>query len=233
MAARFDAIGDIKIGMFEDGTNPIVTVNLGNTYECLGSSVLNGGLTEADHILMYQVDMAHIPDEDPSETLSKVAERNDLGNRCIGFMTAAEIHTVLSVKTVTIGGISVTAFVTGGLGNGIVAGDSFYSISEQVKEHKTIKFGTINIVCVSSEPLDDTAKANALMDITEAKTVALRELGIKYTGTTTDSYSILSPRGSNKIKYCGTGTTIGVAIARSVKEAVKDSLVKGNEVEHF
>jgi len=211
------------------GTNDIITVRLDDTYESLGSSVLNGGLSVADSILMYQVDMGNIPDEDPAVTLERIADEEDLGGNCVGFMTAAEIHRAISTKTAESNGVEATAFVTAGLGNGIVAGDSDTDIVEQVKKHRA-RFGTINIVCISSVPLDDTAKANALIVMTEAKTAALKDLGFEYTGTTTDSHTILSPWGSKKERYCGTGTDIGIAMAKAVREAVKDSLTKGGEL---
>ncbi len=66
---------------------------------------------------------------------------------------------------------------------------------------------------------------NAVMTITEAKSAALKDVGIGGTGTTSDAVVIAVPEGPGA-KYAGTATEVGIAIARSVRTAVAGSIRK-------
>jgi hypothetical protein len=72
---------------------------------------------------------------------------------------------------------------------------------------------------------------NAVSTITEAKTVALRELDVRSrfsgeiaTSTVTDSVVLACTKKGQKIEFAGTATPLGELIGKAVRKAVKEAL---------
>jgi adenosylcobinamide amidohydrolase len=79
--------------------------------------------------------------------------------------------------------------------------------------------------------LSDAAMVESVMLATEAKTVAVRELGVKSTvsgviatGTGTDSIAVVNEFGPETIHYCGKHVLFGEMLAPAVIEAITGSL---------
>ncbi len=84
--------------------------------------------------------------------------------------------------------------------------------------------GTINIAVVTESPLTYEGKVNLFIPLVEAKSAAMADRGYRETGTTSDSMAVISPKGEGRELYTGTGSPIGIAAAKAVREAVGYSL---------
>jgi alpha-ribazole phosphatase CobZ len=212
---------------------PVAVIRLKEKMEVFCSpGVSNTGNTISDTIMIMEVPKRYSRN-DPADHINEI--RTDLGlpDHTVGLMTAAEIEYVTTVKKTDFEGMHTCAVVTAGIGNRVTAGDLIDDMEERLvrseekeKKIRSGKIGTINIVAVSPVPLTDAAKGNAFITITEAKTAAMRSLGHEETGTTSDAIAVISPIGKKREEYCGTGTSLGISLARSVKEAVRESLIK-------
>jgi len=228
------AVVDVKI-VSTNGI-PVAVIKLEEKMEILSSAVMNHGSVVSDTLMIMEVSKRY-DSRDPLGDIDKVRKDLDLPKNTVGFMTAAEIEYVTAFKRTEFEGAHTSAVVTAGLGNRVIAGDVIYDMDERldrsVEKEKRIragkklgKIGTINIIGISPVPLTEAAKVNSFIVMTEAKTAAMHSLGHEETGTTSDALAIVSPIKGKKEMYCGTGTSLGISLARSVKEAVRDSLIK-------
>ncbi|WP_034213221.1 adenosylcobinamide amidohydrolase [Actinoplanes subtropicus] len=80
--------------------------------------------------------------------------------------------------------------------------------------------GTINIVGWLPRRLSDAALVNAVATITEAKTQAIRDLGLPATGTATDAVCVLCPPTGDPASYGGPRSRWGEPLARAAYRAV-------------
>lgn len=232
------AVTDVRI-MLSDGV-PAAVIKLKERMEILSSAVMNSGHTVSDTLMIMEVPKLY-DSKDPLKDINGLRERLGLPADTVGFMTAAEIEYVTSFKTTEYKGMRTSAAVTAGLGNKVTAGDVIEDMDERLKRSaekekriragkKLGKIGTINIIGISPVALTDAAKVNSFIVMTEAKTAALRSLGHEETGTTSDALAIVSPIKGKRELYCGTGTPLGISLARSVKDAVADSLIKRGDL---
>ena len=200
----------------------------------LSSAVLNGGLREANCIVSV-----HVPEEtglDIDDEVHRDAgdflmeETSKLGipqDQLVGIMTAAKMKNV-DIATRKFEDTTITAIATAGVHFSATAGDE---IASKQSAFPFKKWGTINIILLVDANLTDSCMVNAVSTVTEAKTVALRELDVRSrfsgeiaTGTVTDSVVIACTKRGSKIAYAGTATPIGELIGKSVREAVKKAL---------
>ena len=199
----------------------------------LSSAVLNGGLCEADGILSVHVSEDGCEDgfhRDPNDFLRKKASKLNLHpDRIVGLMTAADLRNV-DVGSRRYEDVIVTILVTAGTSFAATAGDE---IASKQKAGQFKKLGTINIITLVDGNLTESCMVGAVNTITEAKTVALRELDIRSrfsgelaSGTITDSVVVACTKSGNPIKYAGTATMLGELIGKSVKETVKKAISK-------
>ncbi|MCU7725500.1 adenosylcobinamide amidohydrolase [Actinoplanes sp. KI2] len=82
------------------------------------------------------------------------------------------------------------------------------------------KPGTVNVVAWIPQRLSDSALVNAVATVTEAKTQAIRDLGLSATGTATDAVCILCPPGGDAAEYGGPRSRWGEPLARAAYRAV-------------
>jgi adenosylcobinamide amidohydrolase len=80
--------------------------------------------------------------------------------------------------------------------------------------------GTVNVVVWVPQRLGDAALVNAVATVTEAKTQAIRELGLAATGTATDAVCVLCPAEGEAAEYGGPRSTWGARLARAAYRAV-------------
>ena len=143
-------------------------------------------------------------------------------------MTAAKMQN-LTVCSEKCGESALAVFVTAGKTVAVTAGEPTAS-----KENGQIKkIGTINIILLVDGNLADSCMVEAIKTLTEAKTVAMRELDIRSqfsgdiaTGTLTDSVAVGCTKKGDVIQYAGTFTPLGELIGKCVRNAVKTAMYK-------
>lgn len=208
---------------------PVAIIRFDERVDVLSSCVSNGGLRETDTIIIMQVEPMY-DHMDPQVDIDHVIDTLDLPKDTISFMTAAEVDRVISDVRTSYECHEARAIATAGLGNQVVAGeiiedfDTRYEISRE-RCNRLMHAGTINIIGISDVPFTDAAKVNSIIAMTEAKTAALQDLGFKETGTTSDAIAIVCPKKGERVNYAGTGFGIGIALARSVRDAVRRCLI--------
>jgi adenosylcobinamide hydrolase len=176
-----------------------VLVLKGN-FEALSSGV-DGGRRAVKNILNIQVanDFSH---DDPKRYIDGVAASMTLEGDYLALLTAVEMKNVRILSDAC-----VTVFVTAGLTN-------------------PSSFGTINIIVISSELLSEGAIAGTIITATEAKTRALIDKGLQFTGTTSDAIIVAYENNSEgeSILYSGPATPFGSRVAKLVRLGVKEAL---------
>lgn len=216
----FEVAVDIKD--FRD--RPIAIVKLPGIYRVLSSTIMGGGFINTDTIFIMEVPLGYdgaVPEDD----LMAACREFGLRERCVGFMTAADVRRVITVTKEECNGIHAITVATAGVTNAVVAGERLpQELIDTLPKHKA---GTINIITLLDSPLQDCGLANGIITMTEAKGAALRDTGTPGTGTTSDAVAIASPIGAGS-KYAGTASDAGIAIARSVRSAVGAAIRKWN-----
>ena len=211
----------------------VAVIEFDERMDVLSSCFLNGGFAETSTMVIIQVDPEYF--HDPVADAKKVLEELGLPSDTVCFMTAAEVYQVFTKERVNHNGYDCLALVTAGLSNQVVAGEEILDWDQRKilsnERHKRVAelyppAGTINIVGVVSEPMTDSAKVNAFIPITEAKSAAMHDLGYEETGTTSDAIAIVCPKKGNIQNYAGTGFGFGLSLAKAVRSAVRKSLIK-------
>lgn len=197
--------------------------------ECLSSAILNGGRTRASAFFIMQVPKDYMTD-DPGAHAARVRDGLGLPEDSVGMMTAAEVDYVFNTAAGERDGVRVEAVATAGLSNHVVAGEILdnwpYRHELSLARGRRMLGGTINVAVISPSPLTEEAMVNMFIPLVEGKTVALNHAGYYETGTTSDSMAVFCPSEGEKVRYCGTGSSIGIAAARAVRKAVGYALVK-------
>ena len=220
---------------YADGT-PVQVLRFKEKMDVLSSAIYNGGRIVTDCILIMQVPKDFMS-ADPHHDVQEVVDILKLPKETVGLMTAAEVEYVFNVTYHEYKGHDAYAAVTAGLSNQVVAGDVLEDWESRHKvslgrsdrlygERGPPKFhaGTINIVSILDTSLTLAGKANAIIASTEAKTAAMNILGYQETGTTSDAIAIVSPIGEDS-NYAGTGSYLGIAMARAVRDGVAKALI--------
>ncbi|MGZ4905119.1 MAG: adenosylcobinamide amidohydrolase [Halobacteriota archaeon] len=176
-----------------------VLVLKGN-FEALSSGV-DGGRRAVKNILNIQVphDFSH---DDPKSYIAGIAASLALKRGYLALLTAVEMKNIRILSDAC-----VTVFVTAGLTN-------------------PSSFGTINIIIISSETLSEGAIAGTIITGTEAKTRALIDKGLEFTGTTSDAVIVAYENNGEgePILYSGPATPFGNRVAKLVRLGVKEAL---------
>ncbi len=203
----------------------------------LSSALLNGGLVEANGIINVQVPEGSGSDKDdmhwsgPENFLINAANQLQLPkDKVVGLMTAAKMKNMVA-STEKYDAVILTVFVTAGATVAVAAGEPAASKSQ------LRKIGTINIIVVVDGNLTDGSMVEVVKTVTEAKTVAIRELDIRSrfsgdlaTGTLTDSVAVACTKKGEPIQYAGTFTIIGELIGKCVRECVKTAIYKQENI---
>jgi len=197
----------------------------------LSSAVLNGGWGRADHIINVKVAQNFHGEQtefDPPETsLRNTGRALGLSGRVVGMMTAASMDSFRQV-TLKARHATVTALVTAGISNAKRAGEP---AEWQQIDDTTPKAGTINIVAITNLQMSRAAMVEAIMMVTEAKTVAMANLGVASpqtglpaTGTGTDAVAIAAGFNLPRVRYCGKHVLFGQMLAQATIQAITTSL---------
>lgn len=214
------------------GGMPVQVVRFDQDMDILSSASYHGGRVISRTVIFAQVAKDFWCDDLNSYIVSIL---DDLGlpRGTVSFLTAAEVEHVFTVEEGEYKDRSEFAVVTAGLSNQVVAGEELLNWEERhalsLKRSAALYHaGTINIMAVFREPLDHSAKVNAVIAVTEAKTAAMNILGYKETGTTSDAVAIASPLGDT-CPFAGTGSDHGIAAARAVRNGVCKALIKRDD----
>ncbi len=196
-------------------------------HQVISSAVLNGGIVQASHLVNLRVPKRWASLEAPEVTLAKYCADACWSGTIVGMMTAASMDSFRMARE-SVQDIDVVVLVTSGLSNPRRVGDR--------AEHRKMapqseEIGTINIIAMTSAILPGPAMVEALMIVTEAKSAALQEAGIRSpvsnkiaTGTGTDAIAVVSGHGPKTVRYCGKHVLFGEVLGRLVTDAVTSSI---------
>lgn len=215
-------LSDVRIEKGNVKGHNYVAIRLPRSMRTMASTILNGGVGNADSVLMLQVPM-HYDHGDPIAHMRELLAELEMPQKTVCFMTAADLHRAFSVEEVVHNGTRAIAMVSAGISNAINAGESS---REGMVPHRQV--GTINIMVITDKPLDDCGLANAIMTVTEAKTAALRDHNVPGTGTTSDAVLIVCPSDGERCLWSGTGSDHGISMAMAVRRSVGASIAKWN-----
>jgi adenosylcobinamide hydrolase len=215
--------------------------------EVLSSAVLNGGFTKANEIISIHVpedneenvhknaeDLDKEIHENPEDLLKKVLMKLEIDpDKVVGIMTHADMRNV-EIYNQRYQDITLSTFVTAGAEISATAGEPTVSKQDSLKIDKV---GTINIILLIDGNLTKSCMVDAAKTVTEAKTVALRELDIRScfsgdlaSGTVTDSIVIACTKRGKPVEYAGTATMLGELVGKSVKLSLKKALQKEQKI---
>jgi adenosylcobinamide amidohydrolase len=197
----------------------------------LSSAVFNGGACTASNILIMQVaenfDGTKQIVENPENTLAEYCRQLQLSGTTVGMMTSASMDS-FRLASRSSQGVAISVLVTAGISNARCAGDRADWRTFQTDADPT---GTINIIILTNAMMSHAAMVESVMLATEAKTVAMRKLGVKSpvsgaiaTGTGTDAIAVANGFGSETIRFCGKHVLFGEMLASVVIEAITESL---------
>lgn len=203
----------------------------------LSSAVLNGGFFCAEHILNLKVDENYKGEKkefpSPGETILSYCQEKGWSDKCVGMMTSALMNSFRHASRSEQGTV-IQIFLTAGVANAKRAGEhaEWRRISEFPRET-----GTVNIIAITNAALTPSAMAEAIINITEAKTAVFQDLGVKSyltgqnaTGTGTDSVAVASTDSGPRVDFCGKHTLFGEMLSLAVMEALKSSLAADKAV---
>ena len=208
-----------------------ICVGFSTEHPVLSSAVFNGGACAASSILIMKVaenfEGTKKIAENPENTLAEYCRQLQLSGTTVGMMTSASMDSFRLVSRSS-QGVEISAMVTAGISNARCAGDRADWRKFQPNANPA---GTINTIILTNATMSHAAMVESVMLATEAKTVAMRKLGVKSpvsgsiaTGTGTDAIAVVNGFGSRSVRYCGKHVLFGEMLASVVIEAITKSL---------
>ncbi len=183
------------------------------------SSGINGGRACVECLFNHEVQPGFNHFE-PAQYMGRLADSLQLQKPYFGLLTAVNMDD-LCVSTDDY----LTTFVTAGITH-----PSGFRVRANITGNGSENLngaGTINIILVVNGTLSEGAMAGAIITATEAKGLALMEMGYDFLGTTTDAVIVAySKLSSPYIEYAGSYTEFGEKITGTVVRCVKEGLRK-------
>ena len=189
---------------------PLLVWRLPAPAMAISSAVVGGGLGECRWVINASVPMSYDRD-DPAAHLGELAGDLGLTGPGVGLLTGVDVADVVAERD-----DGVRLWATVGLGGPIQAYDP------TLDNRPARRPGTVNVVAWVPRRLSDGALVNAVATITEAKTQAIRDLGLPATGTATDAVCVLCPPDGDPAAYGGPRSRWGEPLARAAYRAVHD-----------
>ncbi len=209
----------------------ILVIKSKPSLKVLSSAIFNGGLKDSDAILNIQVPEGSGNDKsdihwNPDDFLKQQIHNLHLKNETtVALMTAAKMQN-LAIYSEKCGNTPLMVFATAGKTVAVTAGEATASKGGKL-------LGTINIIVLVDANMTNACMVETIKTVTEAKTVALRELDLRSqfsgdlaTGTLTDSVVVACSKRGELIQFAGTFTLLGELIGRCVRKAVKEAMFK-------
>ena len=187
----------------------------------IASTVTGGGIGPARTVLALRV-ARNFDCGNPPALLRREAAALGIRGRFVGFLTALDLDRAALLETEA---PRLLVLVTAGTSNAATPGRSPVA---------RLQPGTINTLALLDGALTPAALVTAVKVVTEAKSLALLETGVRTpegaiaTGTSTDAVAIGCTGNGPRIEYAGAVTQVGHALGRLVTEAVRLSLAGGN-----
>jgi adenosylcobinamide amidohydrolase len=199
-----------------------VAVKAATPLVAASSALIGGGVNIVDAILNV-----HVPKGfacvDSVAALAAFARRHAVTGSYVGLLTAAGTEKA-ETATARCGPLIAHAIATVGLSNRITAG---VSPAAALASPSTIN--TIVIIDGDAEP---AALVNALMTVTEVKTLALIEAGVKgadghpATGTSTDAVVIAATHRGARQRFGGPISDLGWVTAQAARVALRRGIAR-------
>ena len=188
----------------------------GTFHSC--STGTGGGVRNVTSLLNHTVSDA-LSSSEPDQIVENVARRAGLSPAsAFGLLTAVPINRLCIVRY-----DSLTVFITAGITHPDPGRRENYNPSSDLCTTP----GTINIICCVTGGMTDQGLLDAIITVTEAKSLALVNLeghGHVFAGTLTDAV-IIAAEGEGTVRYAGSATSIG----RRIHEAVLFGLPRALE----
>jgi adenosylcobinamide amidohydrolase len=202
-------IGGVLVSLSGDA----LIVDFGGERRALSSAVLGGGLGAARSWLNVTVPRDYAR-TDPAEHLADRARELALPAPVVGMLTAVDVRAHERSEHG-----AARAIATVGIGHPLAAAGT--------RPRAVPAPGTINLLVLVDEALDDAALVGAAQTATEAKVQALADAHVRAgnaagfaTGTATDAFCIAALPGGGT-PFAGPATRVGADIARAVHAAVR------------
>ena len=186
---------------------PLLLWRLPEPVLAISSAVLGGGIGRCGWLVNATVPMSYDRD-DPAVHLTEIAAALGLSGPGVGLLTGVDVADVVAAEDE-----GVRVWATVGLGAPMQAAAEPGAGPPPA--------GTVNIVAWVPQRLSDGALVNAVTTVTEAKTQAIRELGLAATGTATDAVAVLCPPAGPAADYAGSRSRWGAGLARAAYRAVR------------
>jgi len=205
----------------EDGVDlPVLLWRPDGPHLAVSSAPLGGGIGLRRWVLNATVPMSYSR-LDPDQHLMELAVRFGLDGPGVGLLTGVDV--TRRVRTAD-GGVTVVATVGLGTPTWAAAAEDLqedrHDLPEKDMPGSGAPVGTINILARTPVRLSEAALVNAVATMTEAKTQALWDLGVKATGTPTDAVCLMCPPDGEPAPFGGPRSPWGARLARAVYEAV-------------
>ncbi|WP_158583508.1 adenosylcobinamide amidohydrolase [Salinisphaera sp. Q1T1-3] len=193
--------------------------------QSLSSAPLLGGVSQAEAWFNHCVD----PDEPldmlaPDVLLDRAAAMRGLPARVLGMMTAASMAS-LRVASAPLAGDRTSVMVTCDTDNAARVGEPATAGAEP---------GTVNMVVLLPVGLNEAARVDCVVTLTEAKTIAFVDSDVagarrrrQASGTETDAVGVFCPQVGPRLVAAGKHTEIGETVGRLAVTALK-SAIAGN-----
>ena len=198
--------------------------------EVVSSAPLNGGFGRYRAVVNRSVPQDWQGDKgdidgvgnDPETAMKRYVTRLGLpAETTVGLITAvsmADLRYAVAERS----GWRVHTLLTAGVGNAAAAGGQF--------SLDGLSAGTVNVIVLLEGHLSPSALIGAVQSATEAKTAALRDLGVTTqfgepaTGTTTDIVTVVNLSTKPTSPYAGLATPPGFLVAETVYTALSAAL---------
>lgn len=182
----------------------------------LSSAVHGGGLRSARAVVNLQVALDDVC-SDPAGMLAAFARRASVPEPYVGLLTGAGTEFAMTGEEDG-AGVATVAVVTVGLSNRMAAG---------LGPVRLWTPGTINTVIVVDADPEVAALVNAVITVTEVKTLVLHEAGVRdaagavVTGTSTDAVVIAATGRGVRNRFGGPASELGWSVARAARRALE------------
>jgi adenosylcobinamide amidohydrolase len=186
------------------------------------SAIVNGGLVTADAILNVHV-ARNFACAESEAALAAFALRHGVRGSYVGLLTGAGTDKAESAEAER-GALRARAIVTVGLSNAITAGVS--------PAAACVAPSTINTIVVVDADAEPAALVNALLTVTEVKTLALIEAGVKgtgghpATGTSTDAVVVAATGRGPRARFGGPISDLGWVVAQAAGPALRRGIAR-------
>jgi adenosylcobinamide amidohydrolase len=201
----------------------------------VSSAIYNGGFKKVKAILNVQAPEEYSDRQlhkNPQKLIIDSAKNLGLSENFVGMVTAAAVEKfALASKNAGDLVVSVVATAVDPEGNTC---DHAETAGETIEVEEIP--GTINIMVVIDGNPTESCLVSIVLTATEAKTAALRELGIRSrysgdlaTGTITDAIIVAKTNRGASIVYGGPASKLGQLVGYCTRKAVKEAVMKANK----